>query len=489
MSDKPKLQPPSQPRIFASDPNASRFKIISLTVFIILALVAVAVVVILPGRFSSRRQHAQVMPETKQVQLQVRAAEESESKAGEAQELLKKALNLKARLDNEGVKNWGAEPLVTSYSQVLSLLAEANAYLDDQRFDQAVKGYGETIVKLEQLSASRPDRLHRAIQAGNEALEQLDSKAAKQSYEIALAADYDNSEARIGLQRAENLPQVLEHLAQGQFHEGEGDLDAAGRMYNSAISLDKDFNTARDHLRQVNQLILERDFQSSMSEAISALNQNKIAQAKHALKIAGNLQPDSAAVLDLEQQLKNIEQRDELQRLKKQALKYEKTEQWEKAVEIYARVLKIDADTGFAKQGKLSAEKNAELNRQVQTYLLNPDDLQAPEHKKHARRIYDMAIANSDMGPKFGDKTEKLRLLLEAYSKQVTILVQSDDMTDVMIYRVGRLGHFLEHSLKLHPGRYKAIGKRSGYRDVMRQFTVPVDSEGITLKIYCKEKI
>ena len=489
MSDKPKLQPPSQPRAFAPDPKASRLRVISLIVFMILALVAVAVVVILPDRFSSRRQHAQVMTETKQVQPQVRVVEESESKAVAAQELLKKTLNLKARLDNEGVKNWGAEPLVTSYSQVLALLAEANAFLDDQRFDQAVDGYRETIVKLEQLASSRPERLRRAIQAGNEALEQLDSKSAKQSFEIALAADDDNSEARIGLQRAENLPKVLELLEKGQLLEDEGDLDAARKMYDDAVSLDNDFKTARDHLQQAHQLILERDFQHSMSEAISALNQNKIAHAKHALNTAKNLRPDSAAVLDLEQQLKNIEQRAELQRLKKQALTYEKSEQWEKAVKTYARVLKIDADTGFAKQGILRAEKNAELNQQVQIYLLNPDNLQALEHREHARRIYDMAAANSDIGPKFADKTEKLRLLLDAYSRQVKILVQSDDMTDVTIYRVGRLGHFLEHSLKLQPGRYKALGTRSGYRDVMLLFTVPVDSEGITLKIYCKEKI
>ena len=489
MSDKPKLQPPSQPRSFASDPNASRLKIISLIVFIILALVAVAVVVILPGRFSRQRQPAQVMPETPQVQPQARADEESASKAGEAQELLQKALNLKARLENEGVKNWGAEPLVTSYSQVLALLTEANAFFDDQRFDQAVKGYRETIVKLEQLSASRPERIRRAIQAGNEAFAQLDSALAKHHYKIALVADFDNNEAQVGIQRAENLPQVLDYIAQGQFHEDRGELDIARKMYNDAILLDKDYMAARDHLQHVNELIFERDFQRSMSDAISALNQNKIGQAKHALDIARNLQPDAAAVLDLEQQLKYTEQRAELQRLNMQVLKYEKTEQWERVVETYVRVLKIDANTGFAKQGKLRAERYAELNRQVQTYLSNPDDLQAPEHRNHARSIYDTAVANSDIGPKFGDKTEKLRHLLEMYSKQVTILVQSDDMTDVTIYRVGRFGHFLEHSLKLQPGRYKALGTRSGYRDVMLLFTVPVDSKGITLKIYCKEKI
>jgi len=489
MSGKPKLQPPSQPRIFASDPGVSRFRRKALIVFIILVLVAVAVVVILPNRLARKRQQATVMPVAEPVQSQPRASEVSESKAIEAQELLKKTLNLKARLDNEGVKNWGAEPFVTSYGETLALLAEANAYLDDQFFDQAVKGYQETIVSLEQLLASRPERIRRAIQAGNEALVQLDSKLAKQYFEIALAADYDNSEALTGLKRAENLPQVLENLAQGQFHEENGNLDAARKMYVDAISLDKDSNAARDHLRQVNQLILERDFQRSMSEAISALHQKKIGIAKHALDIARKLRPDAAAVLDLEQQLKNTEQRIELQRLEMQALKYEKTEQWKKAGKTYVQALKIDANTGFAKQGKLRAERFAELNKQVQTYLLNPDDLQAPEHRNHARSIYNKAIANSDIGPMFHDKTEKLGHLLDMYNKTVSILVQSDDLTDVTIYRVGRLGHFLKHSLKLLPGRYKAIGTRSGYRDVIVSFTVPVDSEEITLKMYCKEKI
>lgn len=489
MSGKPELQPPSQPRNFASDPNAPRFKLIALFGFVILAVSAVAVVIILPSRLAKQRDHTQVAPEAEPVQSEVRVAEESASKAGEARELLQKTLKLMARLENKGVKNWGAEPLVTSYRQVLTSLAEADAYLDDQFFDQAAKGYRETIVKLKQLAASRPERIRRAIQAGDEAFAQLDSKSAKRHYAIAIAADSGNSEARAGLQRAENLPQVLEYIAQGQFHEGNGNPDIARQMYNGAILLDKAFQAARDHLRRVDELILERDFRRSMSDAISALNQKEIGQAKHALDIARNLRPDAAGVRDLEQQLKNTEQGVELQRLGRQALQYEQTEQWEKAVSAYIRVLKIDANTGFAQQGKLRAERFIELNQQVQNYLLNPDDLQSLGHMNHARKIYEMAIANSDIGPKFRDKTEKLRHLLEVYNKSVSILVQSDDMTDVRIYRVGRLGHFLEHHLKLQPGRYKALGTRSGYRDVSVLFTVPVDSEEITLTIYCKEKI
>ena len=62
-------------------------------------------------------------------------------------------------------------------------------------------------------------------------------------------------------------------------------------------------------------------------------------------------------------------------------------------------------------------------------------------------------------------------------------------MTDVRIYRVGRFGHFLKHRMMLRPGRYKAVGIRSGYRDVSISFTVPVAGEKMILTVYCKEKI
>ena len=170
MSNNPKkLKPFSQPPVFPSDSNTSRFKLIALIGIVILLVGAFAVVIILPGRSAKQRDNSQVTPEGAPVRSEVPVDEESASKAREAQELLQKILKLQARLENDGVKVWGAEQLVTSYQQVLALLAEADAYMNDQLFDQASKGYRETIVKLEQLSASRPERIRLAMQAGDEA--------------------------------------------------------------------------------------------------------------------------------------------------------------------------------------------------------------------------------------------------------------------------------------------------------------------------------
>jgi hypothetical protein len=156
MADKPTLQPPSQPRAFAPDPRESRLKRRALIAFIVLALIAVSVVIFLPDWLTSPREREHAAPEIKTIPTQIISAEESSLKAAEAQELLNQTLKLKARLDNEGIKIWGADTLVTSYGEAMALLAEANRNFDDRLFDQAVRVYQKTIDTLEQLEASRP---------------------------------------------------------------------------------------------------------------------------------------------------------------------------------------------------------------------------------------------------------------------------------------------------------------------------------------------
>jgi len=46
-------------------------------------------------------------------------------------------------------------------------------------------------------------------------------------------------------------------------------------------------------------------------------------------------------------------------------------------------------------------------------------------------------------------------------------------VTDVSIYKVGKLGNFTETELTLRPGIYVAVGSRPGYRDVRLEFRPP----------------
>ena len=48
-------------------------------------------------------------------------------------------------------------------------------------------------------------------------------------------------------------------------------------------------------------------------------------------------------------------------------------------------------------------------------------------------------------------------------------------MTEVTIFHVGRLGSFADRVLQLRPGAYTAVGRRDGYRDILREFVVSAE--------------
>lgn len=496
MLGKPELKPPTTPRPFSPDPRASRLKVITLIAFLALAIVAVGVVVVLPQRLAQQQSTGRVVAAisasasaNEQSVADLKSHQHKAQSQAEAERLLKEALRLQSKLEMEGVKVWGSQLLVTSYPDALEKLAEADAHFNAQRFDLSANVYLETIGMLEQLASSRPERIQRALQAGKNALEQLNSETAIRQFKITLAMDPANREAQQGLQRARNLPPAMELMREAKLAEDNGELDRARNIYREALLLDADFHAARESLVRVDKLILTRDYQRAVSDALTALQDNNYSAARRALDSARLLKPTAAEIHDIDQRLRASKRMAELDRLSSQALRFEQKEQWQKAAQTYSRALNIDAHASFALSGKLRSKKFSKLNKEIDDFLATPDVLQAPESLAKARETHDTLTTISDMGPKLREKQVKLGQLIDAYSRLFPVVLMSDNMTDVRIYRVGRYGQFIEQRLKLRPGRYTAHGTRSGYRDVRILFHVPVSGMQTTVMVQCEETI
>jgi hypothetical protein len=69
------------------------------------------------------------------------------------------------------------------------------------------------------------------------------------------------------------------------------------------------------------------------------------------------------------------------------------------------------------------------------------------------------------------------------------VALRSDAQTDVVVYKVAKLGKFNQHELALRPGAYTAVGSRIGYRDVRVDFTVKPEGPPPALTIACTEAI
>ena len=126
---------------------------------------------------------------------------------------------------------------------------------------------------------------------------------------------------------------------------------------------------------------------------------------------------------------------------------------------------------------------------QLDYYLNHPDRLYSPEPLAHARTLLDAAVSAGEIGPFFQKKRDQLNKLIETASKPSSVLLKSDEKTDVSVYRVGQFGMFRERRLVLRPGIYTAVGSRPGYRDVRIQFRVPMPKGKTVVVIRCEERI
>ena len=71
----------------------------------------------------------------------------------------------------------------------------------------------------------------------------------------------------------------------------------------------------------------------------------------------------------------------------------------------------------------------------------------------------------------------------------IEVTLKSDELTEITIYRVGRLGHFLTRTLELRPGTYTIAGARDGYKDVRHTLRIRPGQGPTQIVVQCTEKI
>ena len=123
-------------------------------------------------------------------------------------ELLIKIESLKLK----GILFWG----MREWEDVLIAQQEGDSAFLEQKYDIAADQYRQALQKLSDMEISIPNVLSNALESGKASILDGNKDDAIASYEIALAIDGSNLEAKEGLDRALKLDQVLERTQKGR---------------------------------------------------------------------------------------------------------------------------------------------------------------------------------------------------------------------------------------------------------------------------------
>jgi hypothetical protein len=149
--------------------------------------------------------------------------------------------------------------------------------------------------------------------------------------------------------------------------------------------------------------------------------------------------------------------------------------------------LAIDPESALALDGRKRTETRAVLDEKVEFHLANPGRLSTATVFDDAASCLDEALETVPSGPRLERQIARLEALLKTISTPVAVVLESDAQTEIMVYRVGRLGTFTRRELNLKPGAYTVVGSRSGYRDIRLQLIVTPGTPPKPLVVRCTE--
>jgi tetratricopeptide (TPR) repeat protein len=401
-----------------------------------------------------------------------------------AQDELARFVELQIQLDEQmQVGEWGD----AEYDSAKSLATAGDEHFVKEEFDAAIATYADATVALGSLIETGEGLFAQAMAAGLRALNERNPLAASLQFERALTIDPSDADALDGRRRADLLPQVNTAMRQAKNHELAGEYAQALEVYGNVNNLDPETFGLDAALAVARQGSRREQIKEHLSVGFSALDRGRLSAAKAAFNRA--LQLDSGNPVALG----GLEQTDEkiagnrIEELRETALAAERAEDWTTALERYAAVLASDANIQFAREGRQRATDQRRAAMALASIIASPEKLSSPQLYAQAEELLAAASALSPRGQRLDNQIDAVDSLINAYRDPVAVTFLSDNITQITVSTIGKLGSFDEKRLNLRPGAYTVIGSRDGCRDVREQIVVRPNMKPIEIR--CLERL
>jgi tetratricopeptide (TPR) repeat protein len=388
-------------------------------------------------------------------------------------------------LRDRAVDRWGGADI----TQLDAQLAQGDAAMQAREYEDALARFAAVVPLLDALEARASEVLKEQLAAGVAALDAGRSADARAAFELAAQIDPNNAAAAAGLKRASTLDEVLEIVAAAERLEKEEQLQAALEQYRKALALDAQAPRAAQAVSRIEARLAGDAFAAAMARGFSALARADHANARRAFEEAGRLRPNAPEVAQALRQVEQEQRTNAIATKLRAAQTLEAQERWADALKEYRSVLELDQTVAAAKEGIARVEPRAQLNEQLEMYLTQPERLFSQPVRAAARETLARAQTIANPGPVLQQQIATLADWLARADVPVQVQLQSDNQTQVTIYRVGSLGTFETRSVELVPGSYTVVGTRPGYRDVRRQIDVRPGVPLEPIVIRCEERI
>ena len=402
-----------------------------------------------------------------------------------AEALLSELLIKIESLKLQGILFWGME----RWEHLLIVQQDGDSAFIEQQYDVSSDRYREALQMLSDMEVSIPDVLTNALELGQTLILAGNKNDAIANFEIALAIDGNNLDAKQGLDRALKLDQVLVRTQRGQTEFGMGSYERAIELFEDALSIDPNWQAAIDGLAQSKKSYADELFQESLSKGYQSLNDESFDDAKSLFDQALSIRPSSQEALQALDEL-NLKRIASLTKsFKYKGLIAEVNEEWNQAKGFYEEILVIDPNLEEVKDSLSRVESRILLEAEMTSIIARSDAYNDNKVLGQAQALLETAKSIERIGPKMEGSIQKLDSLIRIALIPVDVIFESDELTEVTIFKVDQMGTFQQKIVPLRPGIYTARGSRKGFKDETIRFRVGPNKQNQRVRIICNKKI
>jgi tetratricopeptide (TPR) repeat protein len=395
----------------------------------------------------------------------------------DAQAVLSVLLPLRTSLEDKGAQDWAYD----QFLQLATLGAAGDELYQTRDFDTAVSTYKEAL-EIAQDIDSRTVSVAEAMRTeAFAALVSLNAVTALEKFTAAVLIEPDNQAGQNGIERANNIEEVLQLTSMAADHLQESALAEAKIRIEAALTLDPEHGPASDLLVQIEQSILLANFQQYMSEGYQALSGTDFGTAERAFNVALGLIPNNSAAADALDQLNSTREADRGAGLMQQAQSSANAEKWLEAQQAYQQLLEENPNRVEARVALVTVEARLNLDNQIEQIIANPLGLKEEQSWRQAEQTLGQAKAVRNGGPVLTNQIEQLADTIRKARTPVRLTISSDGHTQISVLGISDLGLIRNHPLDLNPGKYVVVGKKSGFQDVREEVVISGDEARMDL--------
>ena len=414
---------------------------------------------------------------TGQACKRVRALFKEELKAFEA--------DLEPRLKAGAVHQWAADV----HNKIFELKAAALQAFGAGDYSSALSRVRAATIETLRILKVRDANFAAHLKAAVSAFDTNRYERARAEIDRALLMRPDHPTAQEYQARIELMPKVLSYLEAAAKARAENELRSEKAYLEKVIRLDPARRNEKSRLTFLNKKIAEEDFASHLSTGLQAVERRDLGAARTSLTHARAKFPDRPELTVLKKNIEALSRDLSLESALNEANQSVSNDDWDRAYQAFSKANSIDPANATAVEGERIAAEMLAGRRGLDRFLKRPDRLASKTVAAAARQALEEVRHLTGLSPTLKDSTEKLSKMIEHASRPVEVLVKSDGKTDITVRRIGIVGKTLEKVIKLRPGDYTFEGTRTGYKSKLINISVPVDGEGIEIRIICDEQI